>query len=583
MGRKSRKKRKQSGGKSAADVAPLRTEQAAAVPSHSGTLAPLLAMLAVLLLTAWAYSPVLQAGFINFDDDDYVYENEMVLQGVTATGVGWAFSSAYAANYHPLTWLSHMVDVSLFGPSPKAMHAVNLLLHLACALLLFLLIKAATEKSWGALLVAGLFALHPLHVESVAWISERKDVLSTFFFLLTLLAWQAYGRKGGMLRYLLAAVFLALGLLAKPMLVTAPFVLLLLDYWPLHRKAELPTGKRFFALLLEKTPFLLLAGASVFLTLWAQGAAGAMATLDELPLAARFANAPVACLIYLWKTLWPTELGIFHPFQPVPTWQGIAATVLLAAVTLALVLKRRQAPWALMGWLWFLGTLAPVIGIIQVGGQAWADRYVYIPHMGLFWALAWGVLSVWKQLEGRLPSKKLQTGGIIAGCVLGLVLAMSAHTQAGVWKNSETLYLQTLSDGVPNYNVRYNLGVYYSKQGRRADAIKQYRLSLEAKPDNYKAMNNLAWLLAASPEEDLRDGMEAVRLAQQSLQITGPDPGVLDTLAVALAEAGRPYQALDLARKAAAAARKAGMNEIAGEIEKKIPFYEQGRAFHIAP
>lgn len=536
-------------------------------------------LLAVLLAaTAWAYAPVQDAAFINFDDDDYVYNNPAVRAGLTSQGALWAFNTAHASNYHPLTWISHMMDVALFGLNPGAHHSMNVFLHLLNVALLYALIVSATRRGWAALAVAALWALHPLHVESVAWISERKDVLSALFFLLTLLAWVWYARRPGIWRYLLALLLLALGLLAKPMLVTVPCVLLLVDWWPLGRMQSVRDFKR---LLLEKGPFFLLAAGSVLATLWAQGGAGAMASLEELPLGARLANVPVAYATYLWKTLWPAGLGIFYPFVRPPLWLATACLLGLLAVTALLWRVRGRDPWGLMGWLWFLGTLAPVIGIVQVGGQAWADRYSYIPHIGLMWGAVWAASAAASRLQAR-QAQQLRTAMGLGLALLCGILAWGAQAQARHWQDSETLYRRTLDVTHDNYMIHYNLAVHYRGQGRLAEAIGQYEAALRIAPDYFKALNNLAYLLAAAPDPALREPGRAVELARRALDVTGGgNPALLDTLAIALAAAGRFEEAEATARRAAAIARQAGMEAMAREIASRLPYYRAGRPWRL--
>ncbi len=528
--------------------------------------------LALLLVTAWAYAPVLQADFINFDDDDYVYANPAVTAGLSPQGVAWAFTSAHASNYHPLTWIAHMCDVELFGLDAGAHHGVNLLFHLLNVLLLYVLLLRATRQGWCALAVAALWALHPLHVESVAWIAERKDVLSAFFFLLTLLAWVRYAEASRLKKIVFTAVPLACGLLAKPMLVTAPCVLLLLDYWPLQRMER--GARDVWRLVREKWTLFLLAGASVALTLWAQGGAGALATLDELPLSARLANVPVAYVTYLVKTFWPSGLGVFYPFAPVPLGATLAAACLLVAVTAVCWLARRKAPYALMGWLWFVGMLAPVVGVIQVGGQAWADRYAYLPHIGLFWALVWGAAAILRR------SSRPWTLGLAVSLAVCAPLAWGVRLQAGYWENSETLYRRTLDVTRDNYMIQYNLAVHYRGEKRWKEAVAAYEAALQMRPDYYKALNNLAFLLAAAPRAELRDGPRAVRLAQRALQQGGRgNPALLDTLAAALAAAGRYDAALETATQAVRIARHAKLADMAAEIETRLPYYRRGSAY----
>lgn len=532
-------------------------------------------------LVIWAYFPVLSAEFISFDDKDYVYDNAVVLQGLTLGGVTWAFTTTHAANYHPLTWISHMLDVQLFGLDAGMHHAVNLLLHLLNTALLLWVVTRYGGWFWGALIVAALFALHPLRVQSVAWVAERKDLLCSLFFLLCLGAWRAWVLRPGTWRYARVCVLFALGLLAKPMLVTLPCVLLLLDIWPLGRlQGQRVFSGRLRGLLLEKLPLFALAGGSVLLTLQAQGVGGAVSSLQQLPLYYRLANAVTAYWFYIWKTLWPTGLGVFYPLRPTSEMLALTAAAGLVLVSRGLYRLRGRAPYALMGWLWYLGTLVPVIGIVQVGGQAWADRYSYIPLIGLLWGAVWAGRDIWLRLSAP---ERLKTWGA-PGLILALCLPLAWNTrlQAWNWYDSESIYTQTLEHTEHNYLIHFNLAVEYRKQGRFQEAIRHYKASLEADGSYYSAMNNLAFLLASVPDPALRDGELAVRLARQALELGGgSNPGLLDTLAVALAESGRFGEALSTAERAAAIAEHVGMRDVAAEIRGRIPLFQEGRALRI--
>jgi tetratricopeptide (TPR) repeat protein len=407
---------------------------------------------------------VLQNGFINYDDPDYVTENPMVLGGLHWNAVGSAFSTPYASNWHPLTWLSHMLDCQLFGVNPAGHHFTNLLLHTANTLLLFFLLRGLTGALWRSAFVAAFFALHPLHVESVAWVAERKDVLSTLFFLLTLFAYARYAQQTGDRRwkmadgrrapylaashlpasifYFLSLIFFALGLMSKPMLVTLPFILLLLDYWPLGR-VRAPI--HLLSLLVEKAPFFALAIASCAVTVWAQHAGHAMVSLESIPLGMRLANAPSACLVYLQKTLWPAHLGVFYPHLGMPgVVELFLATALLVGVSLLVVWQLTARPVLAVGWLWFLGTLVPVLGLVQVGLQAYADRYTYIPSIGLFLFLIWGVASITHAVRVRRAFAALGAAGL-GGCIV-LSAAQVQH-----WKNGKTLFTHTREVTKCNY------------------------------------------------------------------------------------------------------------------------------------
>ena len=361
--------------------------------------------LVVALATIAFYSPVVHNGFTNFDDDAYIVHNPHVRAGLTWDTVKWAFTSYDAANWHPLTWISHALDCQLFKLNPAGHHYETVLLHALNAALLFLLLESATGLTWPSLMVAALFALHPVNVESVAWAAERKNVLSTLFFLLTLLAYGKYVRRPGVKTYAAVAALFALGLMAKPEIITLPFILLLWDYWPLQRlrvgtahseaSPDVPTQKSFWFLLLEKVPLLLLSAGSAVITVRAQIAGD---TMPALSLPWRLGNAIVACVRYLGLSIWPVNLAIPypHPGLSLAIWEIVASAALILLLT-AFVLRLRDRRYIAMGWFWFLGTLVPVIGIIQVGRQALADRYAYLSFIGLFICVVWGVADAARQ------------------------------------------------------------------------------------------------------------------------------------------------------------------------------------------
>jgi hypothetical protein len=438
-----------------------------------------------LVLSLLAALPYLAVGgldaFINMDDDVYVYENPRVLKGLTIEGVRWAFTAFHISNWHPLTWLSHMTDVTIFGNDARGHHLVNILLHSLNTSLLFLSLFRMTAALWRSALVAALFALHPLHIESVAWIAERKDVLSGLFFMLVLLAYEWYVRRGGRRRYLLVALFLALGLMAKPMLVTVPFLLLLLDLWPLGRTAwAAPAGGGEGSpvspgrLLWEKVPLLALALVSSGITFLAQRAGGAIKTLEFIGTDLRLANVAVSYVAYIGKTLWPLSLSMYYPFPPEmpPGWKVGGAVLVTAAVTAAAVFLRRR-PYFLVGWLWYLGMLVPVIGLVQVGDQAMADRYAYLPLTGLF------VMAVWGSAELLRGRRRRWSVGAAAGVLL--ILTPLAARQAGYWKDSITLFSHALSVAPGSHIIHNNLANSLVRAGRTNEAITHYREALREK------------------------------------------------------------------------------------------------------
>jgi hypothetical protein len=431
------------------------------------------------------YWPVRHFEFINFDDDVYVWANPEVQNGLTLRGLAWAFTTGHAGNWHPLTWLSHMLDCQLFGVNAGAHHLVNVLFHAANTLLLFGVLKRMTGARWRSALVAALFALHPLHVESVAWVAERKDVLSTCFWLLTLWAYVRYVQKPEIhystaaLRpltswnYWLALVFFVCGLMSKPMVVTLPLVLLLLDYWPLNRVAgcKLPAASSdperstLLALVWEKVPFLALAGVSCGLTLWVQQRGGAVASVESLPLGLRTGNAVVAYVRYLGHAFWPGGLAVFYPYQAWSLPTVVGAGVLLAGVTGVVVWRGRSERHLLVGWLWYLATLIPVIGLVQVGGQSLADRYTYVPLIGMFVLVAWGMpRSLTQPRLGKLAMIAAASAVLCACAVLSWV-------QVHHWRDSETLFRYALKVTTGSAQAHNNLGVALAAQGKLAEAV----------------------------------------------------------------------------------------------------------------
>jgi len=428
---------------------------------------------ALVLATCIAYSRLPTCRFVSYDDPDYVTQNSMVANGLTWEGVRRAFTEAHAANYHPLTWISHMVDVEVYGLHPAGHHITNLLFHLANTLLLFALLAAMTGTLARSGLVAALFALHPSHVESVAWIAERKDVLSVCLALLTIAAYVAYVRRPNARRYLAVTALFALALLAKPMVVTLPLLLLLLDLWPLGRT-------RPFALLaLEKLPLLALSATSSVATLLAHRAGGAVVTRVAIPLGPRLDNAAVSCLRYLGKLLWPSHLALFYPHPYLqgrgdwPPWLVAIALTCLAVVTLLALRLRHREPALLTGWLWFLIALLPVIGIVQVGKQAMADRYTYLPSVGIFIAAVWGGGNLAQRI--RAPRPLLATTTLLILALLGA----ATWQQTGVWHDSVSLYRHSLTTTRDNWEVRNNLGNALLSAKQPAAAIEQYRPALE--------------------------------------------------------------------------------------------------------
>ncbi|MEE9212838.1 MAG: tetratricopeptide repeat protein, partial [Phycisphaeraceae bacterium] len=521
----------------------------------------LIVYLLLIAATVTVYGQVIQFEFVDFDVPKYVTENWHVRDGLTADGIVWAFTTGHASNWHPLTWLSHMLDCQLYGLNAAGHHATNVLLHILNTLLLFAVLKSLTGAVWPSSFVAALFALHPLHVESVAWVAERKDVLSTLFWLLATWAYVAYARRSGIGRYLLTAVLLALGLMAKPMLVTLPLVLLLLDYWPLERmRVGRPDGsasdqqilpQRSIAyLLIEKLPLLTLSAASCVVTFVVQRSSGAMGPTDVIPLHLRVANAVVSYVRYMGKMIWPSHLSALYPHPnlpggtPLTGWQVAGAGVLLLAISVLVIFMARRR-YLLAGWLWYLGTLVPVIGLIQVGVHSMADRYTYVPLIGLFIIIAWGGADLLTQLRSRHALLGRTLGGV-AALVLAAFLACS-WSQARYWHDSIALYAHAL-ELAPRYPRMHSyLGHAMSRRGRLDQAIGHYHQALEIDPNDADTHINLGVALRSQGKLD-----EATRHYRQALQIRPGDAGAHNNLGVALRSQGKLDQAIGHFRQALA-------------------------------
>jgi tetratricopeptide (TPR) repeat protein len=448
----------------------------------------------VLSLTLLVSLPYWQAGgfaFVNIDDNDYVYKNSHVLQGLTKEGVAWAFTTFEAANWHPLTWLSHMADVELFGLDAGWHHRMSLLFHLLNTALLFLVLQRMTGGLWRSAFVAGMFGAHPLHVESVAWVAERKDLLSALFWILTMGAYLRYVRKPGAGRYLLVAACFALGLMCKPMPVTLPFVLLLLDWWPLERFGAGPVSpKEVFRLFREKVPLLALSAASCAITYVAQFEGGAARMLGGVGPGMRVSNAIVSYAKYLGRTVWPASLAVFYPHPAslhvdIPAWQVAGAALLLGGFTFLAIGQARRRPFLAVGWLWYLGTLVPVAGLVQVGAQALADRYTYVPLIGIFLLVAWGApeaLGGWRIRKSALA---------VAACASLAAFSAASWHQAGTWRDDFTLFGHAIRVTERNWLAWNNLGVAYEKTGRPELAVAYYREAVRLRPDYSYAWYNL--------------------------------------------------------------------------------------------
>ena len=492
------------------------------------------ALAAGLVVLTWAaFSGVLHNSFVNYDDDVYVTGNAHVLDGLDGKSVSWAFTTFDAANWHPITWLSHMLDVQVFGLDAGRHHLVSLLLHAANAVLLFLVLLRMTGAHWRSAFVAGLFAVHPLHVESVAWIAERKDLLSTLFWLLTVAAWLRFVPSKTAAAYALVLALFALGLMAKPMLVTLPLTLMLMDVWPLKR-AMRPT------LWQEKVPLFAMSAASAIITFVAQRSGGAMRSLSGLAFFARAGNAAESYVWYLAKTVWPTSLACFYPHPgTIRLGPAIGASLLIVGVTALAARLRNRAPYLAFGWAWYLVTLVPVIGLVQVGAQAAADRYTYVPLVGPFVAVAWGLA----ELVEAHPPVRLAVAGLCAACVAALVPV--TRTSVGYWHDNVSLFTRALAVTSNNGLAHNNLGLALAGQGLTDQAIAHYREALWIHPDYVEARSNLGAAL-----HQLGRDAEAAEELKAALAIDPKSVEAQVNLGNAMAGIGRPDEAIERYREA---------------------------------
>ena len=491
----------------------------------------LLVSAALVAAGAFVYAPVRHHEFVNFDDPQYVRDNAAVAGGLSGHALSWALTTGHAGNWHPLTWLSHMLDVELFGLDPGRHHLTSAALHVVNTLLLFGLLLRMTGALFRSAFVAALFELHPLHVESVAWIAERKDVLSGLFFFLTLWAYLAYVRRPRARGYALVLVLFALGLMAKPMLVTRPFVLLLLDVWPLGRAAE-PSARR--RLIVEKLPLVGLAIASSVITVLVQQHAGAVKGLGVLALDRRLTTAVLAYVTYAAKAVWPSGLAAIYPYPaPPPAWHVLGASAVLAALSVLALRMAPRHPYLPVGWFWYLGTLVPVLGLVQVGSQPWADRYTYIPAVGLFIVVAWGtanLLARWPHGHRLLaPAAAV----VLAGC------AMAARKQVEYWRSSVALWEHALEVTAENHRAESNLAHALARERRLDEAAAHYVAALRIKPDFAEAHHNLGLVLA-----DQGKVGEAMGHYAEALRLLPEYPEAHNNLGVALMGEGRDTEAI---------------------------------------
>lgn len=532
------------------------------------------------------YARAVENDFVNYDDPSYVYENPIVNRGFSLEAVRLAFTTAHSANWHPLTWLSHAVDWQLYGERPAGHHATNVALHAINAALLYMLLIRMTGARGPAWLTAAVFAVHPLRVESVAWISERKDVLSALFFLLTLLAYQRYAKSKSTSNYAAALLCFSFGLLSKPMLVTTPCVLLLLDFWPLGRMVR----SRAASLVIEKLPFFALSLASCIVTYRVQRSFAAVVTEEVYSLPVRLANAAAAYSFYLVKTALPTRLAVIypHPGGNIPPAIVLGSASILGVTSALAALLHRRAPYLIVGWLWFLGMLVPVIGFVQVGNQAYADRYSYLPQIGLLIALCWGTRDIVARRPALGPILKVAAGAAI------IALSIATFVQIGYWRDSIRLFRHAVEVTGFNRIALSNLGLAQLMAGQPSDAERSFREILETLPGEPDALNNLSTalirqgkfadaesaclhVLAKDPDDinalnnrgailvmQQRPG-EAVSLFERLSQRAPDDPEVLLNWAIALAQLGRPDEAIHKAKTAIAI--KPGFEEARKFIE----------------
>jgi protein O-mannosyl-transferase len=534
----------------------------------------------LVVATFAAFAPVLSNEFVDYDDTVYVTKNPMVQEGLTWAGVRWAFTTGHAGNWHPITWLSHMLDCELYGLSPRGHHLTSLILHAANALLLFQLLRRTTGAALRSALVAALFALHPTRVESVAWIAERKDLLGAFFWLAAMLA---YVRRAGAedrspTRSVAVIVLFALGLLSKPMVVTLPVTLLVLDHWPLARTR----ARSLAALAWEKAPLFALAGAAGIVTLVVQSRSGAVASVETLGMGERLANAVVSYATYLRQLVWPAPLAVFYPYAQAARSLApvLGLTALLAALTFAAHRMRSRAPYVWSGWIWFLVTLAPVIGIIQAGEQAHADRYTYIPYIGLFVIFVWGLSASVASVSARVSRALGPPAGAAALAALA-ALGLATHAQARLWRTSETLFEHALRVTRDNDLAHNNLGHVMNERGRYAEAVPHFREALRIRSEYPHAHTNLVRALFMLSEFD-----SAAAELNRWLADHPADAAALSNLALVRAwqgdraEAARLYNAAVASDSGNVGARR-GLGALlmaAGDAAGAIPHLEKAIA-----
>ena len=567
---------------------------------------------AVVIALVWfVFGQTIHFGFINFDDPEYVYEVPEINHGLTLHGLYWAFTHVPSPTWTPLTNISHMVVAQFYGMNASGYHLTNVVLHAVAAMLLALVLWQGTGNLWRSAFVAAIFAIHPLRVESVAWVTERKDVLSGVFFMLTLGAYFWYAQKPGLLRYILVVVAHACGLLSKPMLVTTPAILLLLDYWPLARG----TGPRmWWKLTLEKIPLLVLSALSAWTTITIQTIAEGSFAPPSFYL--RLKNALVGILIYIKQTFWPVDLSVLypHPREHLNNWLVLIAAVLIIAMTSIALIVRHKRPYVMVGWFWYLIMLSPVLGIVQAGKQAHADRFTYLPQIGFCLLVTWTVAD-WT--NGWWKRREILTA---AGALTILALALTARVQTDYWRDSELLWSHAIAvtknnafaqasladvllrrgriyEGIDHCrealkinprdaDAHNNLGLALLQIGNEKEAAAEFKQSLVIEPNHMNAATNLAWILATSPDAATRDGAKAVELAEGVLRHAGhPNAIALRTLAAAYAEDGLFSDAISAADEGRQLAKAQGNTGLAEDLQRAISSYQMGRPLrsYVAP
>ena len=619
-----------------------KTSQSTALNSRNRHWVTVWICVGLFILTWTIFGQTIRYDFVNYDDPTYVYQNTRITSGINFANVVWALSHVHSENWHPLTTITHMLDCQVHGLNAGWHHFTNVLLHSFAVILLFMALERMTGALWRSAFVSAVFAVHPLHVESVAWIAERKDVLSAVFFMLVLLAYFHYTRAPSIGRYFIVALVLVLGLMSKPMLVTLPFVLLLLDYWPLERfeAHRSSNAHRLLKLIVEKIPLIAFCAVSSTITFLAQR--GAIGWTEQLPVSERLSNAFVAYVVYIRQMFWPEDLAVFypHPENMLPVWEISLALIVLVAITATAFVLRKKAPYLVTGWLWYLGMLVPVIGLLQVGWQGHADRYTYLPQIGLYIALTWAVTDLtrsWRYQRTVVSATAVFTIG---------ALSYGAWLQTSHWRDSETLFTHALAvtgnndvalnnlgivfldrgqvddavsklraaidlrpENAPahdnlakallkkgqvdeamvhyrkflelepaNVEARNTLGTVLIQQGHVREALDEWQEALALQPENGNAASNLAWVFAACPEDSLRDGTRAVELAEKAFRISGGKiPMIYRVLAAAYAENGRFADAVETAQRGVDLASTQGNAALAAELESNVALYQSGR------